>query len=53
MGHGAASAATFSVDLKDDLVVVMTRNKQGKYNGTFWDAVLQGIGRAPTLEKSK
>ncbi len=46
-GHGAASAATFSVDRTEDLVVVMTRNKQGKnqdkYNGKFWDALKAGI----------
>jgi CubicO group peptidase (beta-lactamase class C family) len=46
-GHGAASAATFHVDTTEDLVVVMTRNKQGKnqdkYNGKFWDAIKEGI----------
>ncbi|MBY0524915.1 MAG: beta-lactamase family protein [Gemmataceae bacterium] len=46
-GHGAASAATFSVDREEDLVVIMTRNKmgknQGKYNGKFWDAIKNGI----------
>ena len=48
-GHGAASAATFSVDRGDNLVVVMTRNKMGKnqekYNGKFWDAIRQGIDK--------
>ncbi len=46
-GHGAASAATFSVNVTDDLVVVMTRNKMGKnqekYNGKFWDAIREGL----------
>jgi CubicO group peptidase (beta-lactamase class C family) len=46
-GHGAASAATFHVDVDRKLVVVMTRNKQGKnqdkYNGKFWDAINAGI----------
>jgi CubicO group peptidase (beta-lactamase class C family) len=46
-GHGAASAATFSVDVENDLVVVMTRNKMGKvqdrYNGKFWDAIKAGM----------
>jgi CubicO group peptidase (beta-lactamase class C family) len=46
-GHGAASAATFSVDRKEELVVIMTRNKMGKnqdkYNGKFWDAINQGL----------
>jgi CubicO group peptidase (beta-lactamase class C family) len=46
-GHGAASAATFSVDVDQKLVVVMTRNKmgtnQGKYNGKFWAAVTAGL----------
>ncbi len=46
-GHGAASAATFSVDVDQKLVVVMTRNKQGKnqdkYNGKFWDAITAGL----------
>lgn len=46
-GHGAASAATFSVDVENELVVIMTRNKfgknQGKYNGPFWDAITAGI----------
>lgn len=48
-GHGAASAATFSVDLTEDLVVVMTRNKMGKnqdrYNGKFWDAIKNGMSK--------
>lgn len=48
-GHGAASAATFSVDAQDDLVVVMTRNKIGKnydkYNGMFWQAIQDSIIR--------
>jgi CubicO group peptidase (beta-lactamase class C family) len=46
-GHGAASAATFSVDVEQKLVVIMTRNKQGKnqgkYNGKFWDAITAGL----------
>jgi CubicO group peptidase (beta-lactamase class C family) len=46
-GHGAASAATFSVDTNKDLVVIMTRNKIGtnydKYNGKFWQAITEGI----------
>ncbi len=46
-GHGAASAATFHVDVERDLVVVMTRNRYGKnqdkYNGKFWDAIDGGI----------
>jgi CubicO group peptidase (beta-lactamase class C family) len=45
-GHEAASAAAFSVDIEDRLVVIMTRNKQGKndekYNGPFWDAIRNG-----------
>lgn len=48
-GHGAASAATFSVDANDDLVVIMTRNKIGKnydkYNGKFWQAIQEGMVR--------
>jgi CubicO group peptidase (beta-lactamase class C family) len=52
-GHGAASAATFSVDANDDLVVVMTRNKIGKnydkYNGIFWQAIQDSIIR-PTAK---
>ena len=46
-GHGAASAATFKVDVNEKLVVVMTRNKQGKvydkYMGKFLDAIAAGI----------
>ncbi|OWK38153.1 serine hydrolase domain-containing protein [Fimbriiglobus ruber] len=46
-GHGAASAATFHVDVDRELVVVMTRNRQGmnqdKYNGKFWDAINAAI----------
>jgi CubicO group peptidase (beta-lactamase class C family) len=46
-GHGAASAATFHVDGERDLVVIMTRNRQGKnqdkYNGKFWQAINDGI----------
>lgn len=48
-GHGAASAATFSVDRTEELVVIMTRNKQGKnqdkYNGKFWDAIKNSIDK--------
>jgi len=48
-GHGAASAATFHVDRTDELVVVMTRNKQGKvqdkHNGKFWQAIRDNIDR--------
>ncbi len=48
-GHGAASAAAFSVDRDEDLVVIMTRNKMGKnqekYNGKFHDAIKAGIDR--------
>jgi len=50
-GHGAASAATFSVDRKKDLVVIMTRNQIGKnydkYNGSFWQAINEGIAEKP------
>ena len=46
-GHGAASAATFSVDVEEKLVVIMTRNKQGKndekYNGPFHEAIRNGL----------
>ncbi len=46
-GHGAASAATFSVDADQKLVVVMTRNKQGKnqgkYSGRFVAAITAGL----------
>lgn len=49
-GHGAASAATFSVDRKRDLVVIMTRNAIGtnydKYNGKFWQAIDEGVDPA-------
>jgi CubicO group peptidase (beta-lactamase class C family) len=45
-GHGAASAATFSVDVDNELVVIMTRNKfgknQGKYGGKFMEAIKSG-----------
>ncbi len=48
-GHGAASAATFQVNVDDDLVVIMTRNKMGsnqdKHNGPIWDAIKGGIIR--------
>jgi CubicO group peptidase (beta-lactamase class C family) len=46
-GHGAASGATFHVDVKRELVVIMTRNRYGKnqdkYNGAFWKAIDEGI----------
>lgn len=48
-GHGTASSATFHVNVDDDLVVIMTRNKQGtnqdKFNGKIWDAIHGGILR--------
>ncbi|MDB5313224.1 MAG: hypothetical protein JWO38_7426 [Gemmataceae bacterium] len=50
-GHGAASAATFSVDVENELVVIMTRNRMGKnqdkYNGKFWDAIRAGLDPKP------
>jgi CubicO group peptidase (beta-lactamase class C family) len=46
-GHGAASAATFHVDVDQKLVVIMTRNKmgknQGKYGGKFMEALTAGL----------
>jgi CubicO group peptidase (beta-lactamase class C family) len=46
-GHGSAAAATFSVDADRQLVVVVTRNRQGKnqdkYMGRFWKALEEGI----------
>jgi CubicO group peptidase (beta-lactamase class C family) len=46
-GHDAASAATFSVDVNEKLIVVMTRDKRGKaydkYMGKFLDAIAAGI----------
>jgi len=54
-GHGAASAATFHVNVDDDLVVIMTRNKMGsnqdKYNGPIWDAIKAGIIRPESTGK--
>ncbi len=48
-GHGAASAATFHVDTTEELVVIMTRNRQGKnqdkYNGKIWAAIREGIDK--------
>ncbi len=48
-GHGAASAATFSVDANDDLLVIICRNAPGKnfdkYQGKFVDAVYAGVER--------
>jgi CubicO group peptidase (beta-lactamase class C family) len=46
-GHGTASAATFSIDTTQDLVVIMCRNSIGKnydkYNGGFWKAIQDGM----------
>ena len=46
-GHGAASTAMFSVDRLNDLVVIITRNKDGRnwerYQGRFTDAVRAGL----------
>ena len=45
--HGAASAAVFHVDRDKELVIVITRNKQGKlqdkYQGKVWDAIHAGL----------
>ena len=53
-GHGSASAATFHINVEDDLVVVMTRNKMGKnqdrYNGVIWDAIKGGIVRSAPVD---
>ncbi len=49
-GHGAASTAVFQVDRVNDLVVILTRNKDGKnwekYQGRFTDAVRAGLDPA-------
>jgi CubicO group peptidase (beta-lactamase class C family) len=54
IGHGAASAATFSVDRGEQLIVVMTRNKMGKnqdrYNGKFHDALRAAMLRDSDTE---
>ena len=46
-GHGAASTAVFQVDRVNDLVVILTRNKDGKnwekYQSRFNDAVRSGL----------
>lgn len=56
-GHGAASAATFSVHLDDELVVVMCRDSIGKnfdkYNGGFWKAIETGIDREAKPAEAK
>ncbi len=50
-GHGAASAATFSIDQNDDLVIIVCRNAQGKnwdkYQGKFVDAVHAAVVKGP------
>lgn len=46
-GHGAASAATFNVDVEKKLVTIVTRDKIGKnydkYQGKVMDAVRAGL----------
>jgi hypothetical protein len=46
-GHGTASGATFHVDVKRELVFIMTRNRYGKnqdkYNGLIWNAINEGV----------
>jgi len=42
-GHGAASAATFSVDVEQKFVVVMTRNKMAKNYGKLLEAITAGL----------
>jgi hypothetical protein len=43
------SEATFHVDTESDLVVIMTRNRQGKnqdkYGGRFWQAIQDGMSK--------
>ena len=45
--HGAASAATFRIDLDNNLVIVMTRNTAGEpyleYHPKFIAAVVAGL----------
>lgn len=49
LGHGAASSATFRLDLDQDLVIVMCRESAGKnfneYHPKFIRAVVNGIER--------
>ncbi len=51
IGHGAASMATFQIDLKNDLVVVMTRNSMGRnfepHNIAFWNAISESLLPSP------
>jgi len=46
-GHGSAASATLRIDLANDLVVSMTRNRAGrnfgKYHGRFLKAVADGM----------
>jgi hypothetical protein len=49
IGHDAGSSATFRVDLDNELVIVMTRNAEGKNFGKYHDQFLRAI--AESLEK--
>lgn len=46
-GHGAASSATMAIDPVNDLIIVMTRNSEGKnfgaYNSRFFHAIGEGM----------
>lgn len=45
-GHGAASAATFIIDPKKDLVIVMTRNSRDDLFDTYHPRFLQAVYEA-------
>lgn len=50
-GHGAASAATFSVDVARDLVIVVTRNRQGTNQGRYMGRLMKVLDDGIVAEK--
>ena len=56
-GHGAASRAIFCVDPANDMITVMTRNKEdekyNEYRARFFKALLGGIADSPVPAEKK
>jgi len=40
-GHGAASGTTFRIDPKNDLIIISTRNKPGKFHSEFESTLIK------------
>jgi len=53
IGHGAASGATFRIDLDNDLIIVMTRNTSGPQYAKYHPLFIQAVADSMMKEEGK